>query len=193
MTLNTFHYAGVSAKNVTLGVPRLKEIINVAKNPKTPGLTIFLQPEVAADPDTAKLVQSTLEHTVMGDVTKMTEVWYDPDIKNSIVDVDKEWVADYYEMGSEDLDLTRLSPWVLRIELDQAVVADKGLTMNEFVEEIGKEYGVDALHVIVSDDNNDRLVVRIRILNEIGANSNAEGMEDNGFEMGQEDDVFLRR
>ena len=28
MTLNTFHYAGVSAKNVTLGVPRLKEIIN---------------------------------------------------------------------------------------------------------------------------------------------------------------------
>ena len=28
MTLNTFHYAGVSSKNVTLGVPRLKEIIN---------------------------------------------------------------------------------------------------------------------------------------------------------------------
>lgn len=28
MTLNTFHYAGVSAKNVTLGVPRLKELIN---------------------------------------------------------------------------------------------------------------------------------------------------------------------
>jgi DNA-directed RNA polymerase beta' subunit len=31
MTLNTFHYAGVSSKNVTLGVPRLKEIINIAK------------------------------------------------------------------------------------------------------------------------------------------------------------------
>ena len=30
MTLNTFHSAGVSSKNVTLGVPRLKEIINVA-------------------------------------------------------------------------------------------------------------------------------------------------------------------
>ena len=36
MTLNTFHFAGVSSKNVTLGVPRLKEIINVAKNLKTP-------------------------------------------------------------------------------------------------------------------------------------------------------------
>ncbi len=42
MTLNTFHYAGVSAKNVTLGVPRLKEIINVSKKPKTPSLTVFL-------------------------------------------------------------------------------------------------------------------------------------------------------
>ena len=42
MTLNTFHYAGVSAKNVTLGVPRLKELINVSKRPKTPSLTVFL-------------------------------------------------------------------------------------------------------------------------------------------------------
>ena len=31
MTLNTFHFAGVSAKNVTLGVPRLTEIINISK------------------------------------------------------------------------------------------------------------------------------------------------------------------
>ena len=42
MTLNTFHYAGVSAKNVTLGVPRLKELINVSKKPKTPSLTVYL-------------------------------------------------------------------------------------------------------------------------------------------------------
>lgn len=27
MTLNTFHFAGVSSKNVTLGVPRLKVIV----------------------------------------------------------------------------------------------------------------------------------------------------------------------
>lgn len=43
MTLNTFHSAGNSAKNVTLGVPRLKEIINVAKNIKTPSMKIYLK------------------------------------------------------------------------------------------------------------------------------------------------------
>ena len=42
MTLNTFHFAGVSAKNVTLGVPRLTEIINISKAIKTPSLTVFL-------------------------------------------------------------------------------------------------------------------------------------------------------
>jgi DNA-directed RNA polymerase II subunit RPB1 len=42
MTLNTFHNAGVASKNVTLGVPRLKEIINVAKTIKTPSLKIYL-------------------------------------------------------------------------------------------------------------------------------------------------------
>ena len=41
MTLNAFHFAGASAKNVTLGVPRLTEILinNLAKNIQTPSLT----------------------------------------------------------------------------------------------------------------------------------------------------------
>ena len=42
MTLNTFHMAGVASKNVTLGVPRLKEVINVAKTIKTPSLKFIL-------------------------------------------------------------------------------------------------------------------------------------------------------
>lgn len=48
MTLNTFHFAGVSAKNVTLGVPRLTEIINIAKNIKTPSLTVRWRSQAAA-------------------------------------------------------------------------------------------------------------------------------------------------
>jgi DNA-directed RNA polymerase II subunit RPB1 len=44
MTLNTFHSAGVASKNVTLGVPRLKEVINVAKTIKTPSVRVFIDP-----------------------------------------------------------------------------------------------------------------------------------------------------
>ncbi|KAI3851217.1 hypothetical protein MKW92_003705 [Papaver armeniacum] len=42
MTLKTFHFAGVASMNVTLGVPRIKEIINGAKNISTPLLPLHL-------------------------------------------------------------------------------------------------------------------------------------------------------
>ena len=59
MTLNTFHFAGVSAKNVTLGVPRLTEIINIAKNIKTPSLTVFLLGDAAKDREVIALQKSS--------------------------------------------------------------------------------------------------------------------------------------
>ncbi|BFZ55031.1 hypothetical protein PYCC9005_002069 [Savitreella phatthalungensis] len=43
MTLNTFHFAGFGAKNVTLGIPRLREIIMTASaSIKTPTMTLKL-------------------------------------------------------------------------------------------------------------------------------------------------------
>ena len=36
MTLKTFHFAGIASMNVTLGVPRIKEIINASKVPTPP-------------------------------------------------------------------------------------------------------------------------------------------------------------
>ena len=42
MTLKTFHFAGVASMNVTLGVPRIKEIINAARNIATPVMRVFL-------------------------------------------------------------------------------------------------------------------------------------------------------
>ncbi|GJD05633.1 DNA-directed RNA polymerase I subunit rpa1 [Galdieria sulphuraria] len=41
MTLNTFHFAGMGAAHVTLGIPRLRELLMTAsKQPKTPLMTI---------------------------------------------------------------------------------------------------------------------------------------------------------
>lgn len=46
MTLNTFHLAGVADKNVTLGVPRLQELLDTSKNIKTPSMTIYLKDKI---------------------------------------------------------------------------------------------------------------------------------------------------
>lgn len=65
MTLNTFHNAGIASKNVTLGVPRLKEVINVAANLKTPSIKIFLPPEYAHDESVAREVGNQIEYTTL--------------------------------------------------------------------------------------------------------------------------------
>lgn len=50
MTLNTFHLAGHSAKNVTLGVPRLREILMTnGTSIKKPSMTLFLNQEMTGD------------------------------------------------------------------------------------------------------------------------------------------------
>jgi DNA-directed RNA polymerase II subunit RPB1 len=73
---STARYAGVAAKNVTLGVPRLTEIINIAKNIKTPSLTIYLEQEAAQDQDLAKATQVDIEYTSVESVTQAVEIWY---------------------------------------------------------------------------------------------------------------------
>ena len=68
MTLNTFHFAGISAKNVTLGVPRFKEIINVNKNIKTPSLKIYLDQDCQQDGTKVSKLGMAIEHTTLAHV-----------------------------------------------------------------------------------------------------------------------------
>lgn len=50
MTLNTFHLAGHSAKNVTLGIPRLREILMTASSHiSTPAMTLVLNEELGEE------------------------------------------------------------------------------------------------------------------------------------------------
>nr|CAB3491643.1 unnamed protein product [Digitaria exilis] len=185
MTLNTFHFAGVSAKNVTLGVPRLREIINVAKKIKTPSLSVYLKPGVNKEKELAKNVQCALEYTTLRSVTHATEVWYDPDPKGTIIDEDVEFVQSYYEMPDEDIDSDNISPWLLRIELDREMMVDKKLSMADIAEKINREFD-DDLSCIFSDDNADKLILRLRITTDGASNGD---MQDESAE----DDVFLKK
>ncbi len=185
MTLNTFHYAGV-ASNVTLGVPRLKEIINLAKNIKTPSLTVHLRPEFAHAALAAKHVQVQLEYCTLRQITRATEIHYDPNPTDTVIEEDKDFVQAYYELPDEEIDPARLSPWLLRIELDRARMLDKQLTMTEVAARITEEFDRD-LHVLPNDDNAEKLLLRCRIVNE---GSDKLGDDDSRM---IEEDVFLKK
>lgn len=63
MTMRTFHYAGVAEINVTLGLPRLIEIVDARKIPSTPTMTIKLNADYAHDRDLAREVAWAIEST----------------------------------------------------------------------------------------------------------------------------------
>uniref|UniRef100_H3BGV0 DNA-directed RNA polymerase subunit n=1 Tax=Latimeria chalumnae TaxID=7897 RepID=H3BGV0_LATCH len=77
MTLKTFHFAGVASMNITLGVPRIKEIINASKNISTPIITAHLDQD--DDADFARLVKGRIEKTLLGEISEYIEEVFLPD------------------------------------------------------------------------------------------------------------------
>jgi DNA-directed RNA polymerase subunit A" len=72
MTMRTFHYAGVAEINVTLGLPRLIEIMDARKEPSTPTMTVYLEPDYRNDRDRAREVSWQIEAAPLhefGDIT----------------------------------------------------------------------------------------------------------------------------
>lgn len=181
MTLNTFHYAGVASKSVTGGVPRLKEIINVAVNIRTPALNVYLEPEYSKTEEDAHQIMRKLTYTRLRDITATVEIFYDPKLDSTDIEEDKDFVDAFFAIPDEDIRLELHSPWLLRLELDRAKVLEGGYEMSQIVDAIAETVGKDVF-VIHSEDNAPKLVIRIRVVAE---------KEDE--ELLGDEDMFLKR
>ena len=71
MTMRTFHYAGVAEINVTLGLPRLIEIVDARSSPSTPMMNIYLTEEYRHDAELAKIVANQIEITELNDIAEI--------------------------------------------------------------------------------------------------------------------------
>ena len=74
MTLKTFHFAGVASMNITLGVPRIREIINASKVIATPIVTAVL--ENTSSEAAARIVKARIEKTYLRDVAEIVAPVY---------------------------------------------------------------------------------------------------------------------
>jgi DNA-directed RNA polymerase subunit A' len=81
MTLRTFHYAGVKERNVTLGLPRLIELVDARKKPITPTMDIYLDEEHRVSREKALSVAKEIIHTKVIDVVEKTDIDYSGIIK----------------------------------------------------------------------------------------------------------------
>ena len=175
-TLNTFHLAGVSSKsNVTRGVPRLKELLKVMKNPKAKSLTIHLKPEYANSKVKAREVAQELGLTLLRDMTTKVAIYFDPKDSNSVLKEDRELLAFYSlfdapEPGAGEAAATGQatashepwSKWLLRLELDRQRMFDKNITMDDILFVLRRRFDND-INAVYSDFNSQKLVMRIRL------------------------------
>jgi DNA-directed RNA polymerase subunit A" len=73
MTLRTFHYAGVAELNVTLGLPRLIEILDARRTPSTALMVIYLTEKFAKSREKARAFAQEIEMTNVEDIVSQTE------------------------------------------------------------------------------------------------------------------------
>jgi DNA-directed RNA polymerase II subunit RPB1 len=194
MTLNTFHLAGVAAKsNMTRGVPRLKELLKVTKNPKAIELVIPLRSDLRLKKEEARRVSKELEFTLLQDLVTVARIYFDPRDAASLITEDADWLsyltafdaqadggappqaADALTVGGgvieskeseEAADRPRNSPWILRFELDRERMFAKNITMDDIAFILRSKF-TSELTTKYTDYNANRLVFRIRLINDM--------------------------
>lgn len=81
MTLRTFHFAGVKEQDVTLGLPRLIELVDARKAPATPAMNVYLDKEYRASKEKALEVAREVLFTKVANLVDYTEIEYEQGIR----------------------------------------------------------------------------------------------------------------
>ena len=166
MTLNTFHSAGIATKNITLGIPRFKELIDVSKNMKTPSLTMFLRPPFCRNAKLASIFAVSIQHTMLKSIVTSSQLVYeDVDIWSTAVEEDQAMLdlRRHTLEWQEEAHSETLSTWTIRFVLDCEKMESAGLTMERVEDAVLHSMGAGTVQVISSDQNMLRRVVRVRM------------------------------
>ncbi|VEU22044.1 DEKNAAC103010 [Brettanomyces naardenensis] len=147
MTLNTFHFAGHGAANVTLGIPRLREIVMTAsKQIKTPQMMLPLLSDVddaAADAFCKSVTKLSLSEFI--DDVRVVETTADPnhiestrsyDIKLTFFDA-KDYKKEY-DVTEEELQKVVADDFITRLEKEIVTEVKKQQRIVSELEDIGQ-------------------------------------------------------
>nr|MDO8119261.1 DNA-directed RNA polymerase subunit A'' [Candidatus Sigynarchaeota archaeon] len=92
MTLRTFHYAGVREFSVTQGLPRLMELVDARRNPKTPIMYVYLEPEYSKTEEDARKIHRQIEEIKVETIAHKVDVDLAEDA--IVIHLDKDMVED---------------------------------------------------------------------------------------------------
>ncbi|KAG5643579.1 hypothetical protein DXG03_000632 [Asterophora parasitica] len=150
MTLKTFHFAGVASMNVTLGVPRIKEIINAAKVISTPIISCKL---VTSDSEaSARIVKGRLEKTLLGDIASVLEEAWAPEYTYIGVIIDMDAIQKLQlELTLDDIKWAIVAAKKLKIKQESITVIPRKNRLRIYVDSQDKYYRLRELKRGLSD------------------------------------------
>ena len=164
MVLNSFHTSGASTKsNVSGGLPRLKELLDVNRDPAT-SLTIYLRDEYKENKEKAREVSQELELTMLRDITRSCAIYYDPKDETTVLAEDRSLIEFYrlFEQGADDYQPAgKASPWMMRLEFDREKMFNKNISMYDVAFILRDKF--EDIDMVYSDYNAQKLIMRIRI------------------------------
>jgi len=136
MTLRTFHYAGVIEFDVTLGLPRLIEIVDARREPSTPIMHIYLIDKYKKDEEKVKEIARRIQYTTVGDVISNIEyeygdrtfyVYLDPDMLED-KGVTPEKVADAIKRSKiGEVEISSEDPYLLIVTVSERLLPEEYL------------------------------------------------------------------
>jgi DNA-directed RNA polymerase II subunit RPB1 len=198
LTLNTFHFAGVSSKsNVTRGVPRIEEILSLSDNPKSLSCTIYLNKLDCYDQNKTKEYISKIENTKLRSLVESIEICFDPDDLNTLMSEDVDLMKEYNEFekllddcnSSYDSSKDK-SKWIIRMYMNKIEMLDKNISMDDLHFALMNSY--NNLTCMYTDYNSEKLIFRIRInknLQLLKKKKNKNILES----LDQSDEIYLLR
>jgi DNA-directed RNA polymerase II subunit RPB1 len=165
LTLNTFHNAGVAEKNITLGVPRIKELIDARKKIKAPSTTIALLAPFNKNKDFVEHLCERLVFTTLMDVIDHADVLLEPNLFQTCADSDVDrFLIRVFQHTHDVPSIQHPSSYIIRIVLDQVVLSRKELNVKD-VSDVIRDFMGDGDHYILqgAEINMKEWVIRIRI------------------------------
>ena len=160
LTLNTFHSAGTVKANATSGVPRIEELLSASANPKKPGNTVYLLPEIAANQDATSSKMKEIQRTTLRDITKSVRIYYDPPSTGTVVEEDADLLALYREFTVANEE-SCASPWIMRLELNDLEMAARNiLDLTEVIAKV-RNSPLKVLECLHSDNSAKKLILRL--------------------------------
>lgn len=162
MTLNTFHFAGRGEMNVTLGIPRLREILMTAsQNIKTPSVTVPFLDDISNSEKKMNKLRKHFTRITVADVLQYVAITYKQDFK-----LERRWV------------------YILKFQfLPHSAYRDNTLvTPKKIIKHVERKFIKHLVYYIKSKSEKKTDLIEAEDEEKLGVNHHDEGEDDEGPE-----------